>query len=124
MSKVRNIIGWVLAGLITGFLCFSATAKLGLMDFPGREEMFLQMGLTGSEPLIVGLLEVICAFLFLIPRTGVFGSLLISGYMGGVIATHLEHDNDLSFAIIFTIVIGITALVRYPELSQRIMGKK
>jgi hypothetical protein len=93
------------------------------MDFPGKEEMFASMGLTGNEPLAVGLLEVICAFLFLIPRTGVIGSLLISGYMGGVIATHLEHDNNLSFAIIFTVVIGITALVRYPELTTRIMGK-
>jgi len=123
MSKARNIIGWILAALITGFMCFSATAKLGLMDFPGKEEMFAAMGLTGNEPLIVGILEVLCAFLFLIPRTGVIGSLLISGYMGGVIATHLEHDNDLSFAIIFTIVIGITALIRYPELTTRITGK-
>ena len=124
MSKTRNIIGWVLASIITGFLCFSATAKLGLMDFPGKEEMFASMGLTGNEPLMVGILEVVCAVLFWIPRTGVIGSLLLSGYMGGVIATHLEHDNVLSFAIIFTIVMGITALIRYPELSQRIMGKR
>ncbi len=124
MSKARNIIGWVLASLITAFLCFSATAKLGLMDFPGKEEMFSTMGLTGNEPLAVGILEVLCAFLFLIPRTGVIGTMLICGYMGGVIATHLEHDNDLSFAIPFTIIVGITALIRYPELTTRIMGKK
>ena len=124
MSKTRKIIGWVLASLITGFFCFSATAKLGLMDFPKKEEMFSGMGLTGNEPLIVGILEVVCAFLFLIPRTGVIGSLLISGYMGGVIATHLEHDNDLSFALVFGVVIAITMLIRYPELSQRIMGKR
>ncbi len=124
MTKTRNIIGWVLGSLIAAFLCFSASGKLGLVDFPGKEEMFLSMGLTGNEPLIVGLLEIFCAFMFLIPRTGVFGSLLICGYMGGIIATHLEHDNDLSFAIGITVVVGITALVRYPELTQRISGKK
>lgn len=124
MTKTRTIIGWILGGLITAFLCFSASGKLGLVDFPGKEEMFLSMGLTGNEPLIVGLLEILCAFLFLIPRTGVIGSLLICGYMGGVIATHLEHDNDVSFAIVLTVIVGITALIRYPELSQRILGKK
>lgn len=124
MSKTRNIIGWILGGLITAFLCFSATGKLGLMDFPGREVMFASMGLEGNEPLYIGILEVLCAFLFLIPRTGVIGTMLICGYMGGVIATHVEHDNDISFAIIITIVVGITALIRYPELTTRIMGKK
>lgn len=128
MSKTRNIIGWILGGLITAFLCFSASGKLGLVDFPGREEMFIGMGLTGSEPMIVGILEVLCAFLFLIPRTGVIGTMLICGYMGGVIATHMEHNKepngDLLFAILITLVIGITALIRYPELTTRIMGKK
>lgn len=124
MSKARSIIGWILAGLITAFMCFSATGKLGLMDFPGKDKMFLEMGLTGSEPMIVGLLEVFCAFLFLIPRTGVIGTMFICGYMGGVIATHLEHDNNNGFGIIFTLVVGITALVRFPELTTRIMGKK
>lgn len=128
MSKTRNIIGWILGGLITAFLCFSATGKLGLMDFPGKEEMFLGMGLTGGEPMFVGILEVLCAFLFLIPRTGVIGTMLICGYMGGVIATHLEHNKEpfteLSFAIPFALAVGITALIRYPELTTRIMGKK
>jgi len=123
MSKARNIIGWILASLITGFLCFSATGKLGLVDFPGKDEMFLSMGLTENEPMIVGILEVLCAFLFLIPRTGVIGTMLICGYMGGVIATHLEHDNEMGFGIILTIVIGMTALIRYPELTYRITGK-
>ena len=124
MNKVKNIIVWMLAGFITVFLCFSATAKLGLMDFPGKEQMFTEMGLTGNEPLAIGILEVLCAFLFLIPRTGVIGTMLICGYMGGVIATHVEHDNVIGFAIVFTLIVGITALVRYPELTHRIMGKK
>lgn len=122
-TKARKIIGWILASLIAGFLCFSASAKLGLMDFPGKEEMFLKMGLTGNEPLFVGILEVTGALLFLFPRTGVIGALFLSAFVGGVIATHLEHDNNIIFGVVFETLVWIIAFIRFPELSQRILGK-
>ena len=96
--------------------------KLGLVkEIPG---MFEAMGLTGKEPLMVGIVEVICALLFLIPRTGVIGTMLLASYFGGVIATHLEHDNEIIFGIVFAAIVWITAFIRYPELTARILGKR
>jgi hypothetical protein len=50
--------------------------------------------------------------------------MLLASYMGGVIVTHLEHDNQIAFGIIFEIIIWITAFIRFPELSRRILGKR
>lgn len=122
-AKTRKIIGWILSILIVVFLVgVSAPMKLGLVkEIPG---MFESMGLTGNEPMIVGIVEVICALLFLFPKTGVIGTLLLASYFGGVIATHLEHDNNVIFGIIFATIVWITAFIRYPELSSRISGKR
>ena len=122
MSKARKITGWILASLIVLFLLIaSAPAKFGLVpDYP--VSMMAKIGLTGNEPLFVGILEVLAAILFIIPRTGVIGSMFLSAYMGGVIATHLEHDNNIAFGIGFQVVVWITAFIRFPELTARLFG--
>ncbi len=122
MSKARKISGWVLSVLIVLFMVVaSAPAKLGMI--PEYAKNFPKMGLTGNEPLIVGVLEILCAVLFLIPRTGVLGTILLSAYLGGAIATHVEHDNMPMFACVFEGLVIITAFIRFPELSSRLLGK-
>jgi len=122
MSKARKITGWALSIVIVLFLiAASAPAKFGMV--PEYAKNFPKMGLTGNEPLIVGILEVFCGLVFLIPRTGVIGTILLSAYMGGAIATHMEHDNMPFFACGFEALILITAFIRFPELTSRISGK-
>jgi hypothetical protein len=122
-AKTRKIIGWILSILIVIFLAgVSAPMKLGLVE--DKDGMFEAMGLTGKEPLMLGIVEIICALLFLFPKTGVIGTLLLASYFGGVIATHLEHDNNIIFGIVFAAIVWMTAFIRYPELSARILGKR
>ena len=70
----------------------------------------------------LGVLELICIGLFIYPRTSIVGTLLIAAYMGGAIATHLQHQMPLVTPVIIETVIFITAAVRFPELSKRLMG--
>lgn len=122
-AKMRKIIGWVLSILIVVFLVgVSAPMKLGLVT--DEKGMLANMGLTGKEPLLLGIVEIICALLFLFPRTGVIGTLLLASYFGGVIATHLVSDNEIIFGIVFAAIVWITAFIRYPELTARILGKR
>jgi uncharacterized membrane protein YphA (DoxX/SURF4 family) len=78
--------GWVLSLLPALLLVFSASMKL--IGPPFVVESFAHLGWPERSVLPLGILELSCALLFLIPRTAVLGAILIAGYMGGAIATH------------------------------------
>jgi hypothetical protein len=118
--KARNITGWVLTALIGLLLIFSAIIKI-----KGGDEMaknIVAMGLTMDNIKIIGVVEIICALLFIIPRTGVLGTLLVAAYLGGAIATHVEHQLPVMMPILVECLVFITAIIRFPELSRRLMG--
>ena len=120
-SKTRNIIGWVLTGLLA--IAFLASAAMKLM---GSEEMVKNAGAWGISMTTVKLLaavEITSFLLFAIPRTGLLGTLLLAAYMGGAIATHLEHGIPVFPPMIIEALVWITATIRFPELSRRLMGK-
>ncbi len=81
------------------------------------------MGISAGTLKLIGVLEIICVLLFAIPRTGLLGTLLLSAYIGGAIATHLEHQIPIFAPIILQCIVWITAVIRFPELSRRLIGK-
>ena len=121
--KTRNIIGWVLTVLIAGFLLFSASGK-----FMANEEMKTMMaglGITPDLAKMIGAIEVLSVVLFVIPRTGVLGTLMLAAYLGGAIATHIEHPQSGPpwGAVAVQCLVWITAVIRFPELLWRITGR-
>lgn len=121
-SKTTQIITWVLTGLVSALFLFSVYGKL-----LGPEEnlkMAASFGIDASSYKILGIVELISLILFVIPRTGVLGTLLLAAYMGGAIATHLEHGESIMAPCIITAFIWIVAVFRFPELRSRIMGEK
>ena len=119
--KTKQIIGWVLGGLITALFLFSASGKL--MGNPEALKMAETFGLNASVIKTLGIVEIISALLFLYPRTGVLGTLLLAAYMGGVIATHLEHGMPIIPPCVIQAILWLVAIFRFPELTTRIMGK-
>jgi hypothetical protein len=120
-TKTRNIINWVLAGLIGLLFLGSAVAKL-----MGSEEAIqnaAKFGLDATSFKALGVVELISVILFIIPRTGVLGTLLLASYMGGAIATHLEHGESIVPQCVIQAILWIVAVVRFPELTTRILGK-
>lgn len=121
-TKTRNIINWVVAGLVAFIFIGSAIGKLTANA--EALKMAEGMGLDANSYMLLGVIEIIAVILFLIPRTAVKGTLLLVAYMGGAIATHLEHAQPLMAPIAIAAFVWFAAFVRIPELSHRVLGKK
>ena len=69
-------------------------------------ESFAQLGYPESLALGIGVLELVCIVLYLIPRTSVLGAILLTGYLGGAIASHVRIGSEL-FSILLPIILGV-----------------
>lgn len=120
-DKTKKIISWVLAGLVAFIFTGSAISK-----FTANEEalkMAATFGLDSTTNYTLGMIELSCVILFVIPRTGILGTLLLAAYMGGAIATHLEHGLPVIAPCAIQAFVWIAAFVRFPELTKRVLGK-
>jgi uncharacterized membrane protein YphA (DoxX/SURF4 family) len=119
-QKTIKITGWVLSILLA--LMFTMSAFMKLTQNETALTQASAVGIDAGTYQIIGIIEIISLILFLIPRTGVLGTLLLVAYMGGAIATHLEHQQPIGMAVGVQVLLWITALVRFPELKQRLLG--
>lgn len=78
----------ILSGLPVLFLLLSAALKLAAP--PPVLQEFTRYGYQHNVIRFIGCLELLCRVLYLIPRTAVPGAILLTGYLGGAIATHLR----------------------------------
>lgn len=120
--KTNKTIAWVLTGLISIAFLGSAIGK-----FMANEEalkMAETFGIDASTYLMIGVVELICLLLFIIPRTGILGTLLLSAYMGGAIATHLEHGESIIAPCIVQTVLFLVAFYRFPDLRSLLFNSK
>ena len=116
-QKTKQIIGWVLTGLVSFPLLGSAMVKL-----TGNEEalrMAAGFGLDAGTYTLLGVVELLSVILFIIPRTGMIGTLLLASFMGGAIATHLEHGLPVLAPCIVQTFMLLVAFYRFPELRNR-----
>lgn len=119
-QKTMKITGWALT-IILGLL-FLMSAFMKLFQNETTIEQIASIGLDAKTYWLIGIIEVFSLTLFIIPRTGVIGTLLLAAYMGGAIVTHLEHQQPIFMAVAIQVVLWITAFIRFPELKQRILG--
>lgn len=81
-------ISYILSALPALLLLFSGAMKL--MRPPSVIEGFVRLGYDESLALGIGTVELLCTMLYLIPRTSALGAILLTGYLGGAIATHVR----------------------------------
>jgi len=120
-EKTKKIIYWVLTGLVAFIFLGSAMGK-----FTADEkalEMAASMGLDANTYKLLAFVEILSLVLFILPRTGVIGTLLLCAYMGGAIATHLEHGQSIIAPCIIQAFLWAVALFRFPELTNRLRNK-
>ena len=96
--------GRVLTGIAVLFLAFSASLKL-LVTAPAVES-FAQLGYPTSVGFGIGVLEIACTLLYLWPRTAVYGAVLLTGYLGGAVATHLRLLDPWFTHTLFPLYVG------------------
>src|SRR5713226_1815622 len=90
ISKTRRIAGNILISLGGLVLVGSSAAKFA--QVPKMVSELGAMGFDGHKLTFIAVLEILSAVLFLVPLTRSIGLLLASAYMGGAIATHLQHN--------------------------------
>jgi hypothetical protein len=104
LSKARLWTGRVLSALAVAFLLFSGVIKLTMIT-PVRES-FAQLGYPMSLAITIGTLELVCTIIYAIPRTSIIGAVLLTGYLGGAITTHLRVGDPFFTHTIFPIYIA------------------
>jgi hypothetical protein len=116
---MKLIIGWVLSGLLGFVLIGTAIVK-----FSGAKEVvegFEKFGLADWR-IIIGIGELTSAILFLVPRTAVLGTLLLSSYLGGAIVTNMQHAQSFVFPAVLLVIVWVAAGLRMPELFRSLIG--
>jgi len=119
-SKTKNIIIWILTGIVVLIFLGSGIFKL----VGGDATTGMAKGVGGTNNLIIlGVLELIIAGLFLYSRSGIVGSLLMIAYMGGALAVCLVTGQQIIPLIFIQILIWVTSVLKFPELGQRLFNK-
>jgi hypothetical protein len=98
--------GRILTGLFALFMLgASITPKLSGMAV--AEETLAQLGWPSGFVLMIGLIELTCLVLYLIPRTSLLGAVLMMGLLGGAMATQVRVGNPLFSHTLFSIYLGL-----------------
>jgi hypothetical protein len=98
--------GRILTGIFALFVLGASTAPK-LLQLPVAEETMAQLGWPVGYARMIGLIELTCVVLYLIPRTAVFGAVLMMGLLGGAIATQVRAASPLFSHILFPIYLGL-----------------
>jgi DoxX-like family len=121
-ATVAFVTGWLLTILPAAGLIFSAVMKLIQPGTPEDAAKYLDpIGWKLEQLVGLGILELTCVIIYLIPQTAVLGAILVTGYIGGIIATHVRVGD---FGVVPFIIIGVLTWLgpffRYPKLRRMI----
>jgi hypothetical protein len=104
-SRARLWTGRSLSGLALLFLAFDSVMKL--LQLAPAVEGTVQLGYPANTLLTIGIIEIACVVAYAIPRISVLGAVLLTGYLGGAIATHVRVENPLFSHTLFPIYVAI-----------------
>jgi len=104
-SHRQLLMGRILSGFAVLFLVVDSVTKLLRVQaaIDGTAELGYQPGIV--VPL--GIILALCVIVYVIPRTAVLGALLLTGYLGGAIATHVRVGNPLATHVLFPVYLAV-----------------
>ena len=104
ISKRRLWTGRILSGFAVLFLVFDAVVKF--TKIAPVVDAFAQLGYPIGLAPTIGSIALICVVLYVIPRTSIFGAILLTGYLGGAIASQLRIGSPLFSHVLFPIYVA------------------
>ena len=110
MTKQRKILGWVFTVLAA---LMPAWGVIGKFTNAPMQEHMTSMGY-GDWLKIIAVGELLAVVLFVLPKTGKVGILLMSSLMGGAISAHMGHGETFVMQSMVLIFAWIAAFIRYP----------
>ena len=107
VSKPARWTGRVLSGCVIVFLLFDGAIKL--VPWPVVTETLDRMGYGSSESLArtLGVITIACTVLYAIPPTSILGAILLTGYLGGAMASHVRIGSPLFTHTLFGLYLGL-----------------
>jgi hypothetical protein len=103
VSKGMLWVGWIISALPSLFLLMDGVMKL--LKPAIVVETTVQLGYPQGVILGLGIVLLGCTVLYVIPRTAVLGAILLTGYLGGAVATHVRVSAGL-LDILFPVIFG------------------
>jgi hypothetical protein len=109
-SKPMLWTGRVLSALPV--LLFVFTGMFGLLKPAAALQGFVHYGYPDGAMLRIGIVEIACVIVYVIPRTSVLGAILLTGYLGGATATHLRMGEPFFLPIAIGVVVWAGLFLR------------
>ena len=126
VSKPRLWTGRILSALPALFLVMDGVMKMMKPDFVVKATV--EMGYPEDVIFGLGIVVLICVILYIIPNTAVLGAILLTGYLGGAVATHVRHADPLFSHVLspvyFAILLWAGLYLREPRLSALVPFRK
>ena len=97
--------GWGMTGLMIVFLLFDSVSKLVLEQHVVEATTKIGYPLSAIRPL--GLVCLACTVLYAIPRTSILGAILLTGYLGGAIASKVRIEDPMFSSVLFGLYFGL-----------------
>jgi hypothetical protein len=107
ISKTMLWTGWGMSGVTVLFMLFDGISKLALQ----RQVVEATTKIGYPEDVIrpLGIVILICTILYAIPRTAILGAILLTGFLGGAVASKVRLEDPLFGSILFGVYFGILA---------------
>jgi hypothetical protein len=91
ISKSRVWAGRIIGGWLVLFIAFDAAVKI--LNLPVAVEGTTRLGYPAHLVGVIGILELACLIVYVVPRTSIIGAILLTGYLGGATATQVRVEN-------------------------------
>jgi hypothetical protein len=104
-SKTMTYSGWTLSVLVVLFMVLDLTMKF--MQLPIVLTTTEQLGWPTSSVTTLALLLLVATALYAFPKTSVLGAILLTGYLGGAVATHVRIGSPLFSHVLFGVYLGL-----------------
>jgi hypothetical protein len=113
-ERIRKIAGWVLSALVA--LPFIPSAAFKLTKNPQAIEGLAHVGFSPAGVVILGVIELLVVVVYLVPPTALLGAVLVTGYVGGIILTHMTMHLSLWLPVVLGIAVWLGLWLREPRL--------
>lgn len=123
-AAAATLAGRVFSGLMVLFFAFDGGAKLFRPQFV--TEGMAKFGYPDGCIVPLGAVLLLCTLLYALPRTAVLGAMLLTGYLGGAVATHVRAGDPLFTHVLapvwFGVAVWLGLLLRRPALRRALFA--
>jgi hypothetical protein len=106
-TQAMRRTGWILSAIVIAFMIGDAGATL--LAIAPIKKATLETGYPLDLMWLIGALSLICLVLYAIPVTCVLGAIILTGYLGGAITSHLRVSGTLTPEMIVSFIVGVLA---------------